>query len=195
MKNKLDFREFQKYIAKDKSIKREIFDIVEPKIKKSKEKLIQSFNTHPVSTEISSGPEGANQSGTLGGYGNLFSFIGFASSNPVKEWVSFINRVITLNSSIKTSVSGNAINFSLTVNGISSEDLKSIAPMPWESGRSWIEAIEGSISGFSFYVSRMGAGRSGGGVQSNFPRKGKISYKSVPYWSKMWNEFLKDIQQ
>ena len=32
---------------------------------------------HPVTQEIESGPNGYNQSGTLGGYGNLFSYIGF----------------------------------------------------------------------------------------------------------------------
>jgi hypothetical protein len=195
MKRRLDFNKFQKYIAKDKSVQKEIIEIVRPRIEKSKARLMQNFISHPVSTEIAGGPSGGNASGTLGGYGNLFSFIGFSSGNPVQQWANFIKKAIILSNKIKVSVSGSSINFNLSLASITDQDLKDVAPMPWEGGRSWIKAIESSISGFSFYISKRGAGRSGGGIQSNFSKKSSGSFRAVPYWSKMWDEFLKDISQ
>ena len=96
-KKKLNFKNFEKYIANDKVVRSEIFNIVNPKIEESKQKLIQNFISHPVSSEISSGPNSSNISGTLGGYGNLFSFIGFNSGDdPVNKWVSFLKKLILL---------------------------------------------------------------------------------------------------
>ena len=40
-------------------------------------KLLNEFETHPVTREIEGGPDATNTSGTLGGSGNLFSFLGF----------------------------------------------------------------------------------------------------------------------
>lgn len=196
-RSKLNFKNFEKYLAKNREVQAEVLRIVEPKIQASKAKLIESFASHPVSSEISSGPNGSNISGTLGGYGNLFSFIGFSSGdNPVEKWLNFLKKSILLDKKIDTSFSGNGITFKFKLMSITEEDLKSVSPMPWEGGRSWIQAIERGISGFSFYVSKMGAGRSGGGLQSNYPKKeGARRFKNVPYWSKLWNEFLKDISQ
>ena len=54
---------------------------VEPQIDKKQELLVKQFKTHPVTIEIDGGPLARNSSGTLGGYGNLFSFIGFSSGS------------------------------------------------------------------------------------------------------------------
>ena len=43
--------------------------------------LIKQFESHPVTKEISGGSSSSNVSGTLGGYGNLFSFIGFHNNS------------------------------------------------------------------------------------------------------------------
>ena len=43
-----------------------------------KARMIEEFIDHPVSQEIAAGAGATNSSGTLtGGYGNLFTFIGF----------------------------------------------------------------------------------------------------------------------
>lgn len=193
MAKKINFKIFQEYLLKNKSIERSILDIVEPKVISEKNKLIQEFISHPVSAEISAGPGASNGSGTLGGYGNLFSFIGFSGGDPVSAWSNFLKKTIFLNKKINTKVSGDNIVFNLSIQSISDQDLISIARMPWEGGRSWIKAIETSISGFSFYVSKMGAGRSGGGLQSKHARKSGGSFTPVPYWSNMWNNFINNI--
>ena len=47
-------------------------------------KLMSEFENHPVTQEIEAGPGTSNISGTLNGYGDLFSYIGFdAGDNPI----------------------------------------------------------------------------------------------------------------
>lgn len=177
-------------VSKVRNIEKRARQIAEKKLLKEKENLITDFKNHPVSREISSGADSSNISGTLGGYGNLFSFIGFSSgSTPVSDWINLIRNKVKIIKSDK-SYSSNRIIYNFKVNQITDSDLSS-ARMPWESGRSWITAIERGISGFSFYISKA-LGRSGGGIQSNNQvRSGKFS--NVPYWSSMWKKFVKNL--
>jgi len=50
--------------------------------------MISEFLNHPITVEIKTGPYAENISGTLNGYGNLFSFIGFSDGddpiNPIE---------------------------------------------------------------------------------------------------------------
>ena len=50
-------------------------------LERAKKIAIKEFNTHPVTRELRAGPEAQNVSNTLGGRGNLFSFIGFMSGH------------------------------------------------------------------------------------------------------------------
>ena len=52
--------------------------------KKAHNKLIKEFEKHPVTKELKQGPFGGNPSRTLGGYGNLYSFIGFQGGDPTE---------------------------------------------------------------------------------------------------------------
>ena len=56
---------------------REVRSYVLPIIEEAQRDLIKDFHNHAITREIKSGPTSSNSSGTLGGYGNLFSFIGF----------------------------------------------------------------------------------------------------------------------
>ena len=49
----------------------------EKAFEKGKREMLQEFNEHPITREIRDGPDANNVSNTLGGYGNLFSYIGF----------------------------------------------------------------------------------------------------------------------
>ena len=55
---------------------------------KIKREMISEFLNHPITVEIKTGPYAENISGTLNGYGNLFSFIGFSDGddpiNPIE---------------------------------------------------------------------------------------------------------------
>ena len=62
---------------RDQALKR-----AERHFKKAHVKLMEEFEKHPVTKELRQGPFGGNPSRTLGGYGNLYSFIGFQGEDP-----------------------------------------------------------------------------------------------------------------
>ena len=79
---------------KDKSGK-----LIYKKFESEKKRMIQQFLMLPVTRELLAGPQARNISGTLGGYGNLFTFIGFESgSDPISPIVSLLEKTqITFN--------------------------------------------------------------------------------------------------
>ena len=63
--------------------------------------------------------------------------------------------------------------------------------MPWEMGRSWVEGIETSISGFSYYMANLfdvNKSRSGSAIQSEHEVR-KAVYKRMPYMSEILKKF------
>ena len=74
-KQALKGADFSKSIEYINEVKR----IVNSEFNKIKEDLLREFNNHPVTKEIESGVDSLNSSGTLGGVGNLFTFIGLCS--------------------------------------------------------------------------------------------------------------------
>ena len=74
---KLNMNSVNKKIAKNKKFNDQIDQIADKKFRQSKDMLMRDFNEHPVTREIEGGVSAGNVSGTLAGYGNLFSFIGF----------------------------------------------------------------------------------------------------------------------
>jgi len=154
---------------------------------KQKEILIQEFNEHPVTQEIEAGPEASNRSGTLGGEGNLFSFIGFDDADtpvtPVKE---MLNK-ITLGS-IKKNTATATLEFK--VNIPSEEEFEAVTKMPWENGRSWLFEIERTISGLGNYLyGQFKNSRSGTGLQVEAEVSSKI-FSPVPYFRTMLEKFI-----
>ena len=116
--------------------------------------VLADFDRHIITRELKQGPSGMNVSGTLGGVGNLFSFIGFESTaNPV----DLIRQVLKSHFDIhgvQRKLRGHkgvrAYRYSLSFPVLGSFD--SVAQMPWEVGNSWIKGIENGISGFSNYM-------------------------------------------
>ena len=88
-----------------KTIKK-VREVAELKLKKEKQRLLVAFESHPVTREIMSGPDSANLSGTLAGYGNLFSFIGFSQSSnpvsPVRRMLSQMTRIKEIRKALGT---------------------------------------------------------------------------------------------
>jgi hypothetical protein len=62
--------------------------------------------------------------------------------------------------------------------------------MPWAAGRSWAKGIESGISGIGFFLNRMDAGRSEGGVQVK-KKIGIGKFKNTPYISHLISEYTK----
>lgn len=135
---------------------------------------LKEFDNHPVTKELKQGPSGINVSGTLGGTGNLFSFIGFYSgdrpTDEVREKLKSYLDVVGVQRKIRGNKGVSSYRYSLTFPTISSFD--SVSQMPWESGNSWVRGVENGISGFSNYMylnygeGKLERSRSGTAVQT-----------------------------
>lgn len=188
----------------------EINKIVIKEFEKIKNAMIEDFDSHPITKEIEAGPNSNNASGTLGGYGNLFTFIGFdESDNPISPI-----RDRLLKTTIRRINYKNGI-FNFITNEPSREELFSITPMPWASGRSWLDGIETGLSGLGFYLYKSGkdikGSRSGPAIQLKGGKKsesafgsqstgGAISqqrsrYKRVSYISSILRNFNRSIER
>lgn len=175
-------------ILNSQSVKKLVKEVVSKEVEKQKMILLSKFNSHPVTQEIESGENSSNVSGTLGGYGNLFSFIGFPrGSNPVEPIKILLNKISLKNVFLKND------KFNCEIIIPSKDELSSVSKMPWESGRSWLFDMEKSISGLGEYLyGIVKNSRSGSGIQA----KNKIfnkSFRSVKYFNTMYNKFINDL--
>jgi len=157
---------------------------------KIKQEMLEEFLIHPVSIEIVGGPSAQNSSGTLNGYGNLFSFIGFNEGDSPLDSIVDVLQSARIELDRETN-SG----FLMKIIIPSKEDIFSVTPMPWASGRSWAEGIERGISGFGYYLNiNSNNSRSGAGIETeSVIRKGK--FKNTPYISALINKYAKRFQQ
>ena len=68
----------------ERNLKVQKGELLVRKFERAKDEMIKDFLSLKVTQEIAGGPGALNMSGTLGGYGNLFSFIGFdMGDNPM----------------------------------------------------------------------------------------------------------------
>jgi hypothetical protein len=76
-----------------------------------------------------------------------------------------------------------------------SEDIFTVTPMPWASGRSWAQGIEKGISGLGYLLRRRSSqSRSGEAIQSSVKiRTGK--FKNTQYISALINKYSKRFSQ
>ena len=126
--------------------KKEVRRIVEKEMKDISNSFIKSFMDHPVTKEIKEGPNGSNISGTLGGYSNLFGFIGFhEGDSPIPPLENLFKKY-----SIR--IYSRRGNTTVNIEIPTLQDAYSISPMPWASGRSWARGIEVGISGLGRYL-------------------------------------------
>ena len=157
--------------ALKESTEREAKKIVKTAVKD----MLEEFDNDPVTEEIKSSesnPDADNNiTGTLGGYGNLFSFIGFeAGDNPTDKVREVLKTARMLQKSAsRVSKSGRTIVYHYPVSIPNRDAIEKASPIPWERGRSWIFGIEEGISGLGQYLRGVfntpKPSRSGGGVQ------------------------------
>ena len=162
----------------------------------SKNEMVEEFNNHVVTKEIESGPDGNNESNTLGGRGNLFSFIGFViNTDPIEP----IRNALTKNTKLakkayKKHRAGKKVFFSFKVDAPDQQNLDSLAPIPWGSGGSWLRGIETTISGLGHYIywKFFPQSRSTTGIQSKTPLRA-LGFKPIKYMSGILKNFLKKL--
>jgi hypothetical protein len=162
----------------------------ENKIKEAQLQMIQLYETDPVTVEIDGGARASNSSGTLGGKGNLFSFIGFENGeNPTQSIKQLLRNKI--NFSVKALSGGK---FKIEIAAPTKETLYSISPIPWNPGRSWLDGIEKGISGLGSYIYRESpTSRSGTGIQTQKSLGGRFSNRS--YMTTILKEFQRNVSK
>tara|TARA_R110000824_G_scaffold174380_4_gene352526 strand:- start:1875 stop:2498 length:624 start_codon:yes stop_codon:yes gene_type:complete len=161
--------------------------VIKPKLERAKKKafdeFIRDFKNHPITKEIAAGPEASNSSGTLGGYGNLFSFIGFdANDKPIMVIQEYI--INKLRKSIRMVPDTSKGGWKVTFDMPSLEDIAALTPMPWAGGRSWVVGIHAGISGLGQYLYTQRAShyttRSGTAFQTDTRLRGG-GFQNTPY--------------
>jgi hypothetical protein len=186
----------------DKSVKRQVAQLIkedfDKKIERSfnniKAEMIRELMNHEITKEISIGVGASNSSNTLGGYGNLFTFIGFeAGTSPIdaikREFDKTVIRFRTLTDD------GPIWNIYLPA----PEDIWDVTPMPWAEGRSWAKGIETGISGVGWYLynqkKNYPQSRSGPAIQVKSKIASKVRFKNVKYISDILNRYEKKFSQ
>ena len=161
-------------------------------------RMVRGFEEHPITTEIAGGPNASNSSGTLGGYGNLFSFIGFQDGT---DPLSAIREVINAESFKIRDVLKRGPVVTMILSSPKASDVFSRTEMPWAGGRSWAKGIEAGISGLGYYLNTYWpSGRSTTGVQTKFPierngTKAGTAYKPTKYISDLIARYTREAIQ
>jgi hypothetical protein len=147
--------------------------------------MIDEFMDHPVTEEILNGKSASNSSGTLGGYGNLFTFIGFEEfSSPLAPIIELLERT---NVEVKYSKRSSIVR--VTIYMPTAQDIFKATPFTdWNEGRSWAKGIESGISGLGYYINSQGKGKSGAGVQIATKIRGG-GFKKTKYISSLINKY------
>jgi hypothetical protein len=188
MAGKINKKLLENEILNSRVTQKLVLEVVSQEIEKNKKIFMSEFENHPVTQEISGGETASNSSGTLGGYGNLFSFIGFNKGfDPISPVFDLIKQIKAVNVNFSKNL------FNVQVNIPDKSDFMSVSKMPWESGRSWLFDIEKGISGLGAYLYRQySKSRSGYGIQSKFNYRG-TTFRSTQYFSFIYKKFLNRI--
>ena len=189
------FKGVSRRVSKLKTFRQKASTLANQKFLREKRKLISDFENHPVTQELRGGINAPNLSRTLpGGYGNLFSFIGFEQSSDPVDIVRDALDNAKIQKNPKKQVKNERVIFKFIINYPTLHELKSVTRMPWEAGLSWLDRVEKGISGFGYYMQTQSRrfSRSGGGVQLDKKvRSG--GYSPVSYYSGIINRFKKGI--
>lgn len=160
---------------------------------KAKDALLEEFETHPVTKELDQ-ETGDNTSGLLGGYGNLFAFIGFRQGDRPTDVVrSELAKLELIEGS--QIVIGNKAFFKYK--GTSLPFIISQTQLPELEGLSWVDGIENGISNLSQFLSRAVSNpdsKSKQGWQVKSVLRPGTSFTPTPYLTTMFNEFNKKLQ-
>jgi hypothetical protein len=188
--SKINFNSIKQKASNSKKVESTGDKLVNKLFTKNKNNFLNEFDNHIITKELEAGPGGNNISNTLGGKGNLFSFIGFLKSqNPIEE----LRSILEQNFSFKKSKMGNKLKY--IINFPDLEKVKKATPMPWENGNSWVVSIERGISGLSYYLSNKFSqkSRSGRGVQTK-GRINSLNYKPTDYLSTIIKNFKRNFK-
>jgi len=186
----MEVQNLAKQIVKESAFVKEAKATIQKEFFKIQKEFLDAFNNHPVTQEIEAGSSSTNLSKTLGGVGNLFTYIGFSSGdNPIRPLREVLQKY-----QINYHPRKNFLMASFVLP--TKQEIFAATPMPWATGRSWARGIERGISGLGKYLvkdTRVARSRSGTAIQTKSKvRNGKFSNTS--YLSMLLNNYYKDIK-
>ena len=143
---------------------------------RAKIKMLQEFDNHPVTKEIKAGPSVKDKG--LIGKPNLFAFIGFdKNSDPINNLRNVLDQ-LTYMSDTQPVISflADSIIYGYGLHIPTATELRDNAPLPFNSNRSWPEALENGLWGLSHYLfglllsppKEFPQSRSGPGLESKY---------------------------
>lgn len=182
----------QSIVNSEKGAKR-VQNAIQKKFDAGMVQFLEDFDSHPVTQEIRSG--GDNISNTLGGYGNLRSFIGFDSNDdpitPVRDVLATELKLARGARRLK----GRSMQFTFSIR-IPQQSISRASRMPWEAGKSWVFGMENGISGFGQYLAgkfKSPPSRSGEGLQAKHNiRSG--SFTRTSYLTELFDKLVARIK-
>lgn len=99
--------------------------------------LMKDFFEHEITQELKTGNDASNSSGTLNGYGNLFTFLGFmVGEDPTFELEELLQRI-----NIQKTTSRNGFIYFRVNNIPTQSQIAKASKMTW-GNRSWALAVE-----------------------------------------------------
>ena len=186
-----DLENATQQIVKENSFKKEVKQVIQKEIESIHQQFLNNFDSHPVTLEIQGGPMATNISKTLGGIGNLFTYIGFsAGSNPIAPLRKLLE-FYQINYHPRRDY------MSVKIEVPTKEEVFATTPMPWATGRSWARGIERGISGLGQYLvksSRIAKSKSGFAIQTDAPVRGG-RFSNTSYMSALLTAYYKEIEK
>lgn len=160
-------------INSNKQYQQEVTALVEEVFEQKKQEMMQEFSSHPVTIELSD-ENSSNISSTLGGYGNLFGFIGFSKgSDPIGPVEDRLRELVSL---LDVSFDKATSKVKIKYNAPELDDFGDVAQYDgWREGGNWLKGIERGIAGLQYFRTTIGEqerGRSGLGIQMKGNVKG-----------------------
>jgi hypothetical protein len=177
------------------SMTQQVTEAYRPIVERAQKQLIKEFEKHPVTKELDAGKTASNTSGLLGGYGNLFSFLGFSvGSYPTQTVREILDKKIDVTAVRR----GDQGKFIIYLDIPSKEEiLAATANLKWLTGRSWVDGIEHGISGFGRYLyNEDGFGprsQSTTGIQYKGGKAYSGRFQNTKYISAMLDNFRKRL--
>jgi len=162
-----------------------------------KKAVIDKVVNHKVSQEISAG--NAADSFYLP-KGNLFSLLGFFEKDkPIDDLKEFLKDELYVKNSPISLINGNRISYDFPVFIPTEKQIRAATPLTWDASKSWIEEIEGGVSGFTNYLFHRffttPSSRSKSGLQSKRFINNNADFSTpIPYLSQILEDLEKELR-
>lgn len=182
-------------LGKSKFFKQRIKNAYTSDVKQQHRDMLHEFEDNEITQEIEAGPTSENISNTLGGYGNLFSFIGFEyGSDPLKP----VRNLLYQQAYIQRVDYNGRGRYALNISVPSKDEILDETPIPWASGRSWIDGIEHGMSGLGqYFYSASGRfdkwSRSLTGLQITTGKK-RGAFRNQKYLTQILNNYYRNLR-